>query len=88
MAGMPRDLEDLGGGSPTSPLCGWVWGLDMGWQELPELALLGGAEGPGSSEARSWWGHRADLAQAWEIALTVEVFLRAAQVAKVASPVP
>lgn len=63
-------------------------GPRLGWQDLPELALLGRAEGPGSSEAGCCWGHRADLAQAWEIALTVEVFLRAAQVANVASPVP
>lgn len=46
----------LRGGSSHSPLCGWVWGLGTGWQELPELALLSGAEGPGSSEAECWWG--------------------------------
>ena len=44
------------------------------------------AQGPLRQSAGG--GHGADLAQAWEIALTVEVFLRAAQVPDVASPVP
>ena len=81
-------LEDWGGGSPTSPLCGWVWGLDWVGKSFLSWLCLVEQKVQGPLRQGAGGGHRADLSQAWEIALTVDVFLRATQVTNVASPVP
>ena len=84
---------DRGLALPASLPCPFLVQILAAYRVFMErlLSLLGAeaveqkAQGPLRQSAGV--GHRADLAQAWEIALTVEVFLRAAQVANVASPV-